>query len=133
MDDIAFLEEVIAELDRGWVTETMCDDTGKCLVGAGAVVLGHRYLSFEASEALAAQDSERWITYFQESGKKETEAGKRLFKLLSFEDTTEEGYDLLDDEIVDTVTTFNDSYTDYSELRPRLVAALNDLKLRAEQ
>lgn len=134
MDDITFLDSVITELDRGWIRNEMCNDTGKCLVGAGTAVLGWRYLSEVEQETMYDLNGhDAFLDFIASQEKAEREAGARLYGLLlkdsvDFESDPEAA--VIDDPELATevMTSFNDDFSDYSELRPKLVAKLEELR-----
>lgn len=130
MTDLEFLRSVCDELDRGWIQGQMCNDYGKCLLGAGAAVMGVVYVNGQVKDR----------TMYE----LEAEAGRRLWHLLKDDfiqeiDDSErnaEGVVWLEDDIEfynsfpgDGIVEFNDSVVqDYSTLRNILTAKIEELE-----
>ena len=130
IDDITFLKDVISVLDNGWITGTMCTNAGKCLVGAGAAVLGWQYVPAEELEEFFGQDDNSWVAYNVGAEAKEREAATRLHGLLGLRDDDVRDFnEYYVEDFVDEVIELNDSKTSYSELRPLLVEKLNILEV----
>ncbi len=140
LTDKQFIEEIIQELDAGWVQGSMCDDHGKCLVGAGAAVLGFDYsgwLIFEEmySAGKAVWDA-KWSAFkFKFEGESETRL-QELFEKYVPEaltvkyndagDVVDEGdEDMVVEEEVCNIVDFNDGDVDYvTDIRPKLIEIL---------
>lgn len=127
IDDVTFLRGIIEELDHGWTTGTMCDNTGKkCLVGAGAAVLGADYTGYADKHWLWRHGEFPWDDLAVVSDVVSTlEAGaaERLVRLLNIESEDDE----IDD--IDTVTTFNDMrIKTYANLRAVLVETIERIE-----
>lgn len=147
LSDVEFLEEIVAELDGGWTTGSMCDDTGKCLVGAGAAALGLNYevvysqrCDFDDSSGLI-QDRSFIIAFSEKIRGMEFASAKRLIKLIGVEmglsrffldAANDDAYDpghVGKGDVIGAVTSFNDgTVPDYLALRRILTDKIKELR-----
>ena len=137
LTDIEFLEEIVRDLDAGWTTGAMCDDTGKCLVGAGAAALGLDYGAVHYSyNALQNGKIDRvsnrvFISEFDEKVRAmEFKSAARLLDLIGPYIGYTINYDsLTQSDIIKLMTEFNDSVVSgYPQLRKVLTDKIEELR-----
>lgn len=150
LTDREFLEAIVSDLDEGWVTGTMCNSIGKCLVGAGAAAMGLNYAEQLKKERELRDlhlngeiDYETYATgrdtLWHENYAVESAAAERLFDLLSdemqdylecvIEDAGSGSEDIALEDLdpIDAVTGYNDTREDYVQIREKLEKKIKEL------
>jgi hypothetical protein len=130
ISDKKFISLILNDLDESWTTGTMCSIDGKkCLVGAGAALLGANYplvyRMLSDGEGSLAEIVEEKNEHFEKI------AAKRIANLLDLVRLDREPKNGYEGFWVDLVTSFNDRKNNEEHyentIRPALVAAYEKL------